>query len=334
MSSSAKRYSASDLIIAGIRDGLNVKYSMKWILRQVTIRTAVAWCVFWSSAAFLVSMFLTDFLGISGKSSSVNFFVFYPLSAVILFLCSPQHKLIANTIQRKIQHVEAKNAAKDKTGKKNTSAAGGDSLGIVELLDELTQSLTKTVFRMLLYYVVLVETMIVGVLPLGIGWIVSIALCSWLYVLNCLFVRWEHYEWSVKRALTEFRLRWLYYLGLGLPFSFLCNAFSMSTNSLLYCILFPFFEIFVLCTVDGDKKGPYKNPTSSAHAEKQPNPSQQQQQPEPIIVPVFFIAEFIVNLIFIGLDHIKERILSSKDVSVHEKGAGAGSTSHNPEKLE
>jgi len=339
----AKRYTATQLIIAGIRDGLNLKLPFKWIKRQVVIRTAVAWCVFWSSAAFLASMVITDVLGISGESTFMNLFVFYPLSAIMQFLCSPQHKLIANTMQRKIQHFEAKNAAKEKGSRKSTAAvsAGGDSLGILELLEGVTKSLTDTIFRMLLYYVVLVETMIVSVLPLGIGWLLRVALCSWLYVFNCLLVRWTHYEWRINRVLAEFRLRWLYYLGLGLPFSFLCNTFSFMTNVLLYCILFPFFEIFVISAADGDKKGPYKTVPTAPSPEPTTNsapsepkdienaPSSQDssasssastaptatstQQQKLVKVPVFFCAEFIVNKFFVVLSFIKTKLFAPKD---------------------
>jgi len=236
----------------------------------------------------------------------------------MLLLCNPQHKLIASIIQQTIQKVEAKKAARDNTTRRSSAADtnSGDSLGLVELLE----GLTRTLFRILLYYVVQVETMMLSVLPSFIGWVLTVILCSWLYVLNSLFVRWEHYKWRATRALAEFRIRWLYYLGLGLPFSFLCNTFSITTNALLYCTLFPFFEIFVICAADGDKKGPYKSvpAKTSDSADKEPH-----QKPEPVIVPVFFCAEFIVNWIFDGLTRLKERFIAppngSDNASVHEK---------------
>jgi len=321
-----KRYSALELFIAGIRDGLNLKYPIRWILRQVTVRTAVAFCVYWSSAAFFFSMVITDILGMHGESTTIKLLVFYPLSAVIQFFCSPQHKLIADIIQRRIQHFEAKNAAKDKAGRKTAPvAAGGDSLGVMELLEGLTKSLTETVFRLLFYYVIIVETSVVSMLPLGLGWILRVALCSWLYVFNCLLIRWEHYNWRIQRMLAEFRLRWLYYLGLGLPFSFLCNTFSFMTNVLLYCILCPFFEIFVICAADGDKKGPYKevpaeasSPAAAADGEQQQQPQeaqkqQQQQEQQPVTVPVFFCAELITNKIIGVLSMLKSRLIASID---------------------
>ena len=103
-----KKYSPIQLFLAGFLDGCRVKHPVMWIKRQVTIRTAVAWCMFWSGFAFLVSMIITDILRMSSGSAKMNLFVFYPLSVIMQFLCSPQHKLIANTVQRKILLFEAK----------------------------------------------------------------------------------------------------------------------------------------------------------------------------------------------------------------------------------
>ena len=46
----------------------------------------------------------------------------------------------------------------------------------------------------------------------------------------------------------------MYYLGLGLPFSLLCRSFSSLTNVMLFCTLYPVYEIIIIRADDGDKK--------------------------------------------------------------------------------
>ena len=153
-------------------------------------------------------------------------------------------------------------------------------------------------FRTLLYYVTLVEVAAAARLPLGVGRVLRVVLSAWLYVFNCLLVKWARFEWPTARVLAEFRARWLYYLGLGLPFSLLCCTLAHLPSVLLYCMLFPFFELLVLQADDGDKKGPFRAGTA-----------------QPLVLPVFCCAEWLVSRIFLGLARLKAR------ASVHPKSS-------------
>jgi len=315
-----QRPAALELFLAGLKDGVHVTVPFKWVMRQVTIRTAVAYCMYWSGMAFMVSMFLYDFFGLSGGSFIQNLFIFYPLTTLIQFMCRPQHNLIAATVQRKTQLAAAKNVAKEKGGVSPAATAqAGEAGGIFELMDEALRSLSDTVFRFLLGFVLFVESSIVLMLPLGIGYLGNIALWSWVYCFNTVLIKWAMFKWRTTRILKEFRARWLYYLGLGLPFSFVCNTFSRTTSILLYCMLFPVFELIVLHADDGNKKGPFLEPVKPNEAEQAPvdastsNASGRSRSQEKPLISVFVFAEYISNYILGLLSTIEARLVSHQD---------------------
>lgn len=169
--------------------------------------------------------------------------------------------------------------------------------GLGELLEMLTRTFMDTLFRTLLYYVTLVELAAVARLPLGLGRVLRVVLSAWMYVFNCLLVKWARFEWPTARVLAEFRARWLYYLGLGLPFSLLCCTLAHLPSVLLYCMLFPFFELLVLQADDSDKKGPHR---AGAGPDAQP-----------LVLPVFCCAEWVVSRIFRFLARLKARSSSA-----------------------
>ena len=329
-----RRYTAAELLVSGVVAGLRLQAPAKWIVRQATVRSAVASCVYMSGMAFLLSMVAADFLG-SGTppTHAQNMLLYYPLCVIVQLLCSPRHKLIAVTVQQKSQlaatkrwcffslslattllftscnlthtHAtgrDARSATADGTvGSGQTGAAAAaaaaptaadddsqSSLG--ELLEMLTRTFMDTLFRTLLYYVTLVELAAVARLPLGLGRVLRVVLSAWMYVFNCLFVKWARFDWPTARVLAEFRARWLYYLGLGLPFSLLCCTLAHLPSVLLYCMLFPFFELLVLQADDGDKKGPYRAGAA-----------------QPLVLPVFCCAEWLVSRIFLGLARLRAR---------------------------
>lgn len=105
----ARRYTAAELLAAGVAAGLRLRTPIKWIARQVTVRSAVASCVYTSGMAFLLSMVAADLLGAGAQPTHAqNVFLYYPLCTVVQLLCSPRHKLIATTVQQKSQLAAAK----------------------------------------------------------------------------------------------------------------------------------------------------------------------------------------------------------------------------------
>ena len=155
--------------------------------------------------------------------------------------------------------------------------------GINGLL-ELTQSVTWVLYKTILYAVCVCESMLLAVIPFGIGWVLSVLFYSWIYVFNCLFIKWARFKWSVTRSLAEFRVRAVYYLGLGLPFSLLCRSFSPLANVVLFCTLYPVYEIIIISADDGSKKSP-----------------------EPL--PVFKVAQWVVERVFDLLAVLKGYLL-------------------------
>ena len=342
----ARRYTAAELLAAGVAAGLRLRTPIKWIARQVTVRSAVASCVYTSGMAFLLSMVAADLLGAGAQPTHAqNVFLYYPLCTVVQLLCSPRHKLIATTVQQKSQLAAAKSLlsfsssffltlhisqlslsspnnnttttgrdARNSSGE-SAAATGGASAGgaagvedeegqggVGELLEMLTRSFTDTLFRTLLYYVTLVELAAAGLLPLGLGRVLRVVLSAWMYVFNCLLVKWARFEWPTARVLAEFRARWLYYLGLGLPFSLLCCTLAHLPSVLLYCMLFPFFELLVLQADDSDKKGPHRGPDA-----------------QPLVLPVFFCAEWLVSRLFLALARLKARTAAGHKDPSHPK---------------
>lgn len=99
-----RRYTAAELLVSGVVAGLRLQAPAKWIVRQATVRSAVASCVYMSGMAFLLSMVAADFLG-SGTppTHAQNMLLYYPLCVIVQLLCSPRHKLIAVTVQQKSQ---------------------------------------------------------------------------------------------------------------------------------------------------------------------------------------------------------------------------------------
>lgn len=103
-----RRYTAAELLVSGVVAGLRLQAPAKWIVRQATVRSAVASCVYTSGMAFLLSMVAADTLGTGAPTPAQNMLLYYPLCIVVQLLCSPRHKLIATTVQQKSQLAAAK----------------------------------------------------------------------------------------------------------------------------------------------------------------------------------------------------------------------------------
>ena len=104
-----RRYTAAELLVSGVVAGLRLQAPAKWIVRQATVRSAVALCVYTSGMAFLLSMVAADVLGSGAPPTRAqNMLLYYPLCTIVQLLCSPRHRLIATTVQQKSQLAAAK----------------------------------------------------------------------------------------------------------------------------------------------------------------------------------------------------------------------------------
>jgi len=301
------------LFLCGLRDG-GIGSSFARVLLTIrsncVIRTAIAWCMFWSGLAFFVTMVLADFFGASGDTMVQSLFLFFPLTTFIQFLCSPQHKEILIQIGK-----SGNNSARAK------SAAGGDSMDILALLNSLQRSLSEYLYTMLFHYVLLVEISVVSLLPFPFGYLARVLLNAYVQVYECLLYKYPS-TWKRMHKLEEFRSRWVYYFGLGLPFSLVCNSFSRTTSIFLSCMFFPVFEILVLLANDTrEMKGLFRETPDET-----PETAGKSVHRKPLVT-VFLAAEFIVDQLMYYIDMLMSR-LGQQQESAAPAAAAAAAEEH------
>jgi etoposide-induced 2.4 mRNA len=114
-----------------------------------------------------------------------------------------------------------------------------------------TQSVSQTIsrfiadllFSVLLQLLFLLQAMVVGVVP-GLGWLLSLLHMTILYSLYCFEYKWMHDGWPVHQRIAFIETRWPYFIGFGLPLTFLTalpNSLVISAS--VFAVSFPLFII-------------------------------------------------------------------------------------------
>uniref|UniRef100_D3TNF1 p53-mediated apoptosis protein EI24/PIG8 n=1 Tax=Glossina morsitans morsitans TaxID=37546 RepID=D3TNF1_GLOMM len=149
--------------------------------------------------------------------------------------------------------------------------------GKPQLIPSLSKLIADFLFSLVVQALFLIQSMLVSLIPITF---VGNSLCflhlCMLYSLYCFEYKWINMGWELHRRLSYIEMNWPYFLGFGIPLTFVTNM----TNSLIAssCIFSIFFPLFIL---SGNEARPLVGTTET---------------PIRLFSPVIFVA----NLMFAG----------------------------------
>jgi len=100
------------------------------------------------------------------------------------------------------------------------------------------ERLVNETFRVLLYFVYIVEMILLYYIPVVGPSIYFIHSC-WLASIYCFEYRWAHQHWASSVRLEHFEQHWLYFAGFGFPVSFVSFLCPQFIDAGVFALLFP-----------------------------------------------------------------------------------------------
>lgn len=114
-----------------------------------------------------------------------------------------------------------------------------------QLLPSLSRVLADTLFSVLVQTLFLLQSLLVGMLPLGpLGGLVSVGHLSLLYSLYAFEYTWFNMGWELHKRLSFIEQNWPYFVGFGLPLAVLTSgAPTFFASGCYFSMLFPLFIV-------------------------------------------------------------------------------------------
>jgi len=100
------------------------------------------------------------------------------------------------------------------------------------------ERLINETFRVLLYFVFIVEMTVLYYIPF-VGPSIYFVHSCWLASIYCFEYRWSHQHWASSVRLEHFEQHWLYFAGFGFPVSFVSFLCPRFIDAGVFALLFP-----------------------------------------------------------------------------------------------
>jgi len=255
------------LIGYGIRDSMNLKYSVLRVYDSTVLKVNFINCIFLNGIIFLgtylvylywVSPMISYLLYHFPALSNVFSIIYFSLWVYPVFIFS----IIANSKW----YTEI---AKESFKVSGHQAVSSSNNGVLS-------SLVDEIYRNMLFFVIIAISFFMAFIPYTS--FINFTLVTWLYSFYCFDYKWIlRGKWSLLQRITYFETHWAYMFGYGFLFTAASFFFPLLIGNAVFSILYPLFIISAVISK------PMKMTNTDGLLPKQ--------------IPIFFIPQKCVNVL-------------------------------------